>query len=264
MTLQIEPKTTTRRGLLMIAGATAATGGIAKVLGTDAFAQTIAGKIKAVGFDAFTIFNPLSVDAVIDEYFPGKGSQLATAWRVRIFEYCWLRTLNQTYVDFWQILDDALVFVCKAAKIELKADARDKFMDAFLNLKPWPDSIEALKSMRQAGIRLAYVSNLTPKILMTNSQSAGISDLFEHVLSTDRVKAYKPDPRAYQMAEVAFNLSRESIVFAAFGGWDAAGAKSFGLNTFWVNQVNAPLEELGVKPDAMGRTLLDLARYVTA
>jgi 2-haloacid dehalogenase len=45
---------------------------------------------------------------------------------------------------------------------------------------------------------------------------------------------------------------------------DAAGAKSFGLNTFWVNQVNAPLEELGVKPDAIGRTLLDLARYVTA
>ena len=109
--------------------------------------------------------------------------------------------------------------------------------------------------MRQAGIRLAYVSNLTPKMLTVMSQSAGISDLFEHILSTDRVKAYKPDPRAYQMAEVVFNLPRESIVFAAFGGWDAAGAKSFGLNTFWVNQVNAPLEELGVKPDAIGRTL---------
>jgi hypothetical protein len=48
MTLQIEPKTTTRRDLLMIAGAAATTGGLAKVLGTDAFAQTIAGKIKAV------------------------------------------------------------------------------------------------------------------------------------------------------------------------------------------------------------------------
>jgi 2-haloacid dehalogenase len=159
MTFQIEPKTTTRRDLLMIAGAAAATGGVAKILGTDAFAQTIAGKIKAVGFDAFTIFSPLSVDAVIDEYFPGKGSQLATAWRVRIFEYCWLRTLNQTYVDFWQILDDALVFVCKAAKIELKADARDKFMDAFLNLKPWPDSIEALKSMQEFDLLTSQTSH---------------------------------------------------------------------------------------------------------
>jgi len=264
MMRQIEPKTTTRRDLLMMAGAAVATGGAAQVLGTDAFAQTAVGKIKAVGFDAFTIFSPLSVDAVIDESFPGKGSQLATAWRTRIFEYCWLRTLDRTYVDFWQVLDDALVFAFKAAKIELKPDARDKFMDAFLRVKPWPDSVEALKSMRQAGIRLAYVSNLTPKMLTVMGESAGIADLFEHILSTDRVKAYKPDPRAYQMAEVVFNLPRESIVFAAFGGWDAAGAKSFGLNTFWVNQVNAPLEELGVKPDAIGRTLLDLAKYVTA
>src|SRR6266403_1507349 len=196
MTRQIELKTTTRRDLMMLTGAAVAAGGAAQVLGTDAFAQTTAGKIKAIGFDAYTIFNPLSVDAVIDETFPGKGTQLASAWRGRIFEYCWLRTLNRTYVDFWQVLDDALVLAFKAAKIE-------------------------------------------------------------HILSTDRVKAYKPDPRAYQMAEVVFNLPRESIVFAAFGGWDAAGAKSFGLNTFWVNQVNAPLEELGVKPDAIGRTLLD-------
>jgi 2-haloacid dehalogenase len=261
---QIGPKTTTRRDLLMLTGAVVAAGGAAQVLGTDAFAQATAGKIKAIGFDAYTIFNPLSVDTVIDETFPGKGTQLASAWRTRIFEYCWLRTLNRTYVDFWQVLDDALVFAFKAAKIELKPDARDKFMDAFLRVKPWPDSVEALKSMRQAGIRLAYVSNLTPEMLTVMSQSAGISDLFEHILSTDRVKAYKPDPRAYQMAEVVFNLPRENIVFAAFGGWDAAGAKSFGLNTFWVNQVNAPLEELGVKPDAIGRTLLDLAKYVTA
>ena len=263
MTRQIELKTTTRRDLMMLTGAAVAAGGAAQVLGTDAFAQTTAGKIKAIGFDAYTIFNPLSVDAVIDETFPGKGTQLASAWRGRIFEYCWLRTLNRTYVDFWQVLDDALVFAFKAAKIELKPDARDKFMDAFLRVKPWPDSVEALKSMRQAGIRLAYVSNLTPKMLTVMGESAGIADLFEHILSTDRVKAYKPDPRAYQMAEVVFNLPRESIVFAAFGGWDAAGAKSFGLNTFWVNQVNAPLEELGVKPDAIGRPLLDLAKYVT-
>jgi len=264
MMRQIEPKTTTRRDLMMLTGAAVAAGGAVQVLGTDAFAQPTAGRIKAIGFDAYTIFNPLSVDAVIDETFPGKGTQLASAWRTRIFEYCWLRTLNQTYVDFWQVLDDALVFAFKAAKIELKPDARDKFMDAFLRVKPWPDSVEALKSMRQAGIRLAYVSNLTPKMLTLMGQSAGISDLFEHILSTDRVKAYKPDPRAYQMAEVVFNLPPENIVFAAFGGWDAAGAKSFGLNTFWVNQVNAPLDELGVKPDAIGRTLLDLAKYVTA
>jgi 2-haloacid dehalogenase len=118
--------------------------------------------------------------------------------------------------------------------------------------------------MREAGIRLAYVSDLTSQMLKVITENAGAAALFEHYLSTDAVKAFKPDPRAYQMAETAFELPREAIVFAAFGGWDAAGAKSFGLNTFWVNRFNAPLEELGVKPDGIGGTLIELAKYVTA
>jgi 2-haloacid dehalogenase len=264
MTDQNMPNTITRREVMITAGTVAAVGAVAQALGTSALAQSATGKIKAVGFDAFTIFSPFSVDAVVDEHFPGKGAQLVGAWRVRIFEYCWLRTLNRTYVDFWQVIDEALSFAVKAAKIELRPDVRVKLMDAFLQVKPWPDSVEALKSMRKAGIRLAYVSNLTPKMLNTMSQNAGIADLFEHVLSTDRVKAYKSDPRAYKMAEDAFKLPRKNIVFAAFGGWDASGAKSFGLNTFWVNRANAPLEELGVKPDATGTTLTELAKYVTA
>ena len=253
-----------RRGLLIAAGATVAAGAAFQAIGIGAFAQPAMGTVKAIGFDAFTIFNPFSVDAVIEEKFPGKGTQLANAWRTRIFEYCWQRTLNGTYVDFWQVLDDALTFAFKAAKADLNPDVRATLMDAFLQLKPWPDSVEALQSMRKAGIRLAYVSNLTAKMLNTLSQNAGIAGYFEHVLSTDRVKAYKTDPRAYKMPEDAFKLPRKSIVFAAFGGWDAAGAKSFGLNTFWVNRAGAPMEELGVKPDATGTTLTELTKYVGA
>jgi 2-haloalkanoic acid dehalogenase type II len=180
-----------------------------QAIGIGAFAQPAMGTVKAIGFDAFTIFNPFSVDAVIEETFPGKGTQLANAWRTRIFEYCWQRTLNGIYVDFWQVLDDAPTFTFKAAKADLNPDVRATLMDAFLQLKPWPDSVEALQSMRKAGIRLAYVSNLTAKMLNTLSQNAGIAGYFEHVLSTDRVKAYKTDPRAYKMPEDALAAAQE-------------------------------------------------------
>jgi 2-haloacid dehalogenase len=146
----------------------------------------------------------------------------------------------------------------------LSPGVRAGLMDAWLQLKPWPDSIAALRTLRDADIRLAYVSNFTHEMLKVNTENAGAAGLFEHFLSTDAVKAFKPDPRAYRMAETAFRLPREKITFAAFGGWDAAGARSFGLDTFWVNRVDAPLEELGAKPDAVGRTLTELANYVTA
>ena len=253
--------TLTRRELL---ATTTATTFINATRGASARAEAAGGQIKAVGFDAFTIFDPRSVTVAVEECFPGRGVELSAAWRTRQFEYCWLRTLNRNYADFSRVTEDALVFACKAAKLDLKPEARAKLMDAFLRLKPWPDSIAALKAMKAANVRLAYVSNMTPTMLRVLTENAGAADLFEHQLSTDAVKAFKPDPRAYQMAETAFNLPRENIAFAAFGGWDAAGARSFGFDTFWVNRLGVPMEELGVAPNAAGGTLTELATYVTA
>ena len=88
--------------------------------------------------------------------------------------------------------------------------------------------------------------------------------MFEHVLSTNKIKTYKPDPRTYQMAIDAFNLKREEILFVPFAGWDAAGAKSFGYTTFWVNRLNLPVEQLGAVPDATGKNLVDLVTFVKA
>ncbi len=60
----------------------------------------------------------------------------------------------------------------------------------------------------------------------------------------------------------AFGLKRDEIAFVAFAGWDAAGAKSFGYPTFWVNRLNLPVEELGVAPDAIGGNLSDLVTFI--
>jgi len=60
--------------------------------------------------------------------------------------------------------------------------------------------------------------------------NSGLDGLFDYVLSTDLVRAYKLDPRAYQMAIDAFQLQRNENAFSAFAGWDAAGAKAFGYS----------------------------------
>jgi 2-haloacid dehalogenase len=256
--------TNTRRALLTTTGMAIAAHVATTVARSSATAGNAGNRIKAVAFDALTIFDPRSVAAAVEESFSGKGRELSATWLTKQFEYCWLRTLDGTYVDFWQVTEQALVFTLRAARIDLKPEVQTRLMDAWLQLKPWPDSVAALKAMRAAGIRLAYVSNFTPHMLNVNTENAGAVDLFDHFLSTDAVKAFKPDPRAYHMAETAFNLPRERIAFAAFGGWDAAGARSFGFDTFWVNRLDAPLEELGAQPDAAGRTLTELAHYLTA
>lgn len=245
-----------RRGFMASVGAAA--------LAANSPALAEGRRVKAIAFDVFTIFDPRSITAAAEARLPGKGEALAALWRNRQFEYCWLRTLYGNYTDFWRVSEEALSFAGKSLKLELDGPTRAALMQALVEIGPWPDSVGALRRLREAGVRLAYLSVMTPHMLETVSKRAGVGDLFEFKLSTDAVRAFKPDPRAYAMAERAFQLPRAEIVFAAFGGWDAGGAKSFGLETFWVNRLGAAREELGVAPDAEGPTLDDLAKYVQA
>lgn len=242
---------------------TTAAGAGAALLASSSRAAAPA-RIQAIGFDAFTIFDAHSLDQAAETWFPGKGPALSALWKARIFEYCWLRTLNRRYADFRQVTEEALRFALASQGLEARPDAIEAMVGVFFQLKIWPDSAAALKRMRDAGLRLAYLTNLTEAMVKSSDEAAGIAGLFEDRLSTDRVQAYKPDPRAYAMAETTFKLPRGQILFAAFGGWDYSGAKSFGLETFWINRFGVPRENLGVAPDGEGRLLTDLADYAIA
>jgi 2-haloacid dehalogenase len=58
------------------------------------------------------------------------------------------------------------------------------------------------------------------------------------------------------------NLKKEEIVFAAFGGWDAYGAKNFGYTTYWVNRFNLPTEKLDIEADKTSNNLEGLLKFV--
>jgi 2-haloacid dehalogenase len=221
-----------------------------------------ASRIGAIAFDGFVIFDPRSVAVLTEELFPGKGSEFANAWRTRQFEYTWQRTLTGSYVDFRQVTDEALTFAAKMVKLNVTGEQRDRLMGAFLQLRAWPDVLPTLTAFKKAGIQLALLTDFGADMIEANIRSAGLEGLFGEPLSTDRVRAFKPDPRAYQLGVDSFKLKREEIVFAAFGGWDAAGAKRFGYPTFWCNRFNLPIEELGVVPDRIGPSTVELAEFV--
>lgn len=222
---------------------------------------TSGSRIRALAFDAFPIFDPRSVFALAEKLFPGHGAALSDAWRTRQFEYQWLRALSSRYADFGRATEDGLQFAAELLKLDLTPAKRTRLMDAYLELEAWPDAPAALKALRESGLRLAILSNATPRMLHAGIARSGLVDFFEHVISTDAIRTFKPDPRAYQMAIDAFGLSRTEILYVAFASWDAAGAKSFGFPTYWVNRSGLPAERLGVSPDGAGRDLTELVAF---
>jgi 2-haloacid dehalogenase len=239
-------------------------GGAAALSAEPMMAGLVGAKIKGIAFDGLTVFDLRPIAALGERIFPGRGEEMGVLWRTRQFEYTWLRTIGHQYVDFWQVTEEALVFSCKSLKLELTKADSDRLMQSYLELKAWPDALAALKGLKASGLRMAFLSNFTAAMLDQAVKNSGLEGIFDDHLSTDRVRAFKPDPRAYEMAMSAFGLRKEEIAFAAFGGWDAVGAKWFGYPTFWVNRAHVAREELGVVSDGTGKDLNDLAAFVQA
>jgi 2-haloacid dehalogenase len=220
-------------------------------------------KIRGICFDLFTLFDPRSVVTVAHSIAAERAVELCEAWRSRQFEYAWLRVAAGQYQDFRVVTAEALLYAARGLKLELSAGERERLVEAYSQLEPWPDTRAALLAWKQAGLRLAPLANYSPSMISKLLAHAGLSELFDAQISTDVARTFKPDPRAYGLGPATLGLEREQIAFAAFGGWDAAGARWFGYPTFWVNRLGVPAEELAPGPDATGPTLAELARFVT-
>lgn len=247
---------------------------------------------KAVIFDAYgTLFDVHSVIAAAEQMFPGHGDALSQLWRQKQIEYTQLRTLADPvgapgahYRPFWDITLDALRFAAKKRQLTLNRAAEKRLMDEYACLSAFPDAVPALRLLREATssatvsasaaagteaaaaaaspLRLAILSNGNPQMLDIAVKSAGMTGLFDHVLSVDAVRAYKPSPAAYTLGTQAFGAEPRELVFVSSNGWDVAGATWFGFTTFWLNRQNAPVEELGVMPHGTGGGMHDLLAFL--
>lgn len=204
--------------------------------------------VEAIAFDGFPIFDPRSVGAMVKSLVPDRGEMLAQAWSTKLFGYTWLYTSADRYAPFDVVADEALRFSADALAVTLSAAVRTRLVGAYAQLDVWSDVKPALEKLNAAGVRLAFLSNLGEDALRANMARNGITAAFAHVLSTDRVRKFKPAPAAYAMAMDAFDLPKARIGFAAFGGWDAAGAAWFGYRTAWVNRLGVPREPIEPGP----------------
>jgi 2-haloacid dehalogenase len=141
-------------------------------------------------------------------------------------------------------------------------EQQEQLLNAYLELKAWPDVGPALEFLKSSGFRLAFLSNFTPRMLEANIARAGLAGLFEQAVSTGRAKTYKPDPRAYQLGTSVLKLEPQEVLFVAHAAWDAAGAKLFGYPVFWVNRQGLPVEKLGATPDWTGSSLAQLVQLL--
>jgi len=251
-----------RRDFMKVAAATAAAvGGAVSAPGTASAQEASRFRnVKALCFDAYgTLYDVFSVTALCEELFPGRGNALAQLWRVKQLQYSMMRSLMGRHKDFWQLTNDGLVYASKSLKLDLTDERKKRLMEAYLSLAAFPDVKPGLEALKKQGLRLAVLSNGEPKMLAAAAKSAGIADLLDSNISVEEVRIFKPSPRVYNMGPEKLGVRNPELGFVSSNAWDAAGAASAGLNTFWIQRSAAePNEELGFTPDRIVRAITDL------
>lgn len=219
-------------------------------------------EVAALVFDAYgTLFDVHSVAKRAEALFPGKGAALSAAWRTKQLEYSWLRTLMERYEDFDRVTRASLDWALESLALEADDAARRSLIEEYRRLATFPEVPAALESLAQTRA-LAILSNGHPGMLEAVVDHNGLRGRFRGgILSVHAARRFKPDPAVYRIAEEALGVPRALVGFVSSNGWDAAGAKSFGFRAYWVNRARAPVERLGVRPDAI---LDDLAQLEPA
>ena len=146
---------------------------------------------------------------------------LAQTWRAKQLQYTWLRSLGQRHADFWQVTGEALDYTLDELDLD-DPSLRRRLMELYLRLEAYPEVKDTLFRLKESGLRLAILSNGSPKMLRAAVENAEIDTSLDAILSAEAVGVFKPHPSVYQLAVDRFDLSPEQMCFISSNSWDTA------------------------------------------
>ncbi|MDP2825696.1 MAG: haloacid dehalogenase type II [Sulfuritalea sp.] len=205
--------------------------------------------IDACVFDAYgTLFDFNSAASAAKDELGEDWQRLSDLWRLKQLQYTWLRGLAEHHAEFWQVTGDALDFALATLKIE-RPGLRERLMDLYLQLSTYPEVPAMLQELKGRGMKLAILSNGSPRMLAAVVDNSGLQNIFDAVLSVEEVGVYKPHPLVYGLAAQRLAITPSRICFLSSNGWDAYSAKAFGFRVIWCNRFGQVPERIPETPD---------------
>jgi 2-haloacid dehalogenase len=137
-------------------------------------------------------------------------------------------TATGTWCRFREAFDAAL-----AQESGLSGDRRSRIADAFGELAPHPDVEPALRTLREAGVRVVTLTHGSPGVAEAGLARGGVGPLVERSLSSEVIRAWKPSREVYLWAAGTCDVAPDRMALVAAHGWDVLGAQRAGLTGAW-------------------------------
>jgi len=207
-----------------------------------------------------TLLDLAALDPLFERVF-GDAS-VRRLWFNQMLQSAFVATMTDAYVTFGESAAAALSMTEERSGVEVSEDDRQEILGGLRDLPPHPEVPDSLDRLREAGFRLATLTNSTQEVAEAQIENAGLADRFEQILSADTAKRLKPAPAPYRMAARALEIPERGMRLVAAHAWDVAGALRAGCAAAFV--ARQPFDPLVERPDVVGADLAEVADGIIA
>jgi 2-haloacid dehalogenase len=216
---------------------------------------------RAIIFDVNeTLLNIRHLDPIFERVFGDPGA--LKEWFSLLLLHSEAATLAGPYFDFGTLAMAALDMIAASRRANLSGKDKEEVLHGILSLPPHNEVADALRKLREAGFRLATLTNSSQKAVEQQMKNAGLSDFFERNFSVDSVRRYKPAPEPYRMVASELNLPPDRLRLVAAHAWDVMGAMQAGYAAAFVSRPGKVLFPLTPPPDIVGTDLAAVAQQI--
>ena len=184
------------------------------------------------------------------------------SWFQQVLQSAFVATVTGVYSDFGAVGAAALDMTAERQGVRLSEEDRLSILGGMRELPPHPEVPAALDLLRDAGLRLAALTNNTAEVAEAQLANAGLSDRFEKILSADTVHRLKPAPEPYRAAARALGVETSQVRLVAAHAWDVIGAMRAGCAAAFVARPGMVLDPLAGPPDVVGADLSAVAASI--
>jgi len=156
--------------------------------------------MRVLVFDVIeTLLDLQALDPAFQAVFED-GRGVRQQWFQQMLQSALVATVTDAYRDFSVLGRAALEMTAQRHGVHLSAEDQQGILGTIRQLPAHPDAAEGLTRLRDAGFRMAALTNSTAEVAEAQLQHAGLRDFFELALSADMAKRLKPAREAYHMA----------------------------------------------------------------
>ena len=191
----------------------------------------------------------------------GQPPHMLEAWYTRTLRDGMALSSTGDYVPFTDVAEAALRGL---TSYTISDEQVTQIMAGVNELPAFPDAVPAIRSLTDAGVRVACLTNGSAYLTSSFVNRSGLGGLVDRVITVGEVYRWKPALVVYLYAAEILDVSPDRMALVAAHDWDCHGAKRAGLTTGWVSRKSGGFGAPFARPDVVGDDLTEVAAKLLA